>query len=44
MSLLNLRRERRSMGNARAKKPSLFRLIFILLLVLGAIWWLGRIG
>ncbi|HEV2131909.1 MAG TPA: hypothetical protein VGR27_12430 [Longimicrobiaceae bacterium] len=42
MSLIRTRRERLEMGARVKRPPSLFRLLLLLLLVLGLIWYLGR--
>jgi hypothetical protein len=44
MSLIRARRERRELGGSGPKRPlPLGRLLLLLLLVLGLIWWLDRI-
>ena len=44
MSLIRTRRERRQQG-ARVKRPmSAVKLVGLLLLVIGLIWWLGRLA
>jgi hypothetical protein len=42
MSLIRGRRERREHGHGRAKRPSIFRLVLLLVIVVGLIWYLGR--
>jgi len=42
MSLIGLRRERRAQGGARLRPPALWKLVAALVLVLLAIWYLGR--
>jgi hypothetical protein len=42
MSLIRTRRDRRALGSGAKKPPSAFRLVLLLLLVLGLIWYLGR--
>ncbi len=44
MSLIRARRERRELGSRVKRPPSLVRLVLLLLLVLGLIWYLGRIA
>jgi hypothetical protein len=42
MSLINVRRERRRAGFGVKRPPSLFKLIILLVIVAGLIWYLGR--
>jgi hypothetical protein len=42
MSLINVRRERRRAGMGAKRPPSLFKLIILLVIVAGLIWYLGR--
>jgi hypothetical protein len=42
MSLINVRRERRKAGMGVKRPPSLFKLILLLVIVGGLIWYLGR--
>ena len=42
MGLLDIRRERRALGNRYRRPPTIFRLLAYLLLVAAAFWWLGR--
>lgn len=44
MSLIRVRRERRELGYRIKRPPSLPKLIFLLVLVLGLIWYLGRLA
>lgn len=43
MSLLDVRKERKRVGARTRRPPSLLRLIVLLAMVLGIIWWLGRV-
>lgn len=43
MSLINVRRERRKQGARVKRPPSLIKLLVMLALVLGLIWYLGRV-
>lgn len=43
MSLIRARRERRELGHRTKRPPPLWKMILTLLLVLGLIWYLGRI-
>jgi len=44
MSLLRVRRERKESGPGRSKRPpSPIRLVLLLLLVVGLIWYLGQL-
>ena len=42
MSLIRVRRERRKQGARVKRPPSLVKLILMLALVVGLIWYLGR--
>ncbi len=42
MSLIRARRERRELGARVKRPPSLFRLLLLLVVVLGLIWYLGH--
>lgn len=45
MSLIRVRRDRKEMSGGGPKRPfSLSRLLFLLALVAGLIWWLGRLA
>lgn len=43
MSLIRIRRERRELGHRVKRPPSLLKLLILLFLVLGLIWYLGRV-
>ena len=42
MSLIRVRHSRRDAGSGKARPPRTGRLILILILVAGAIWYLGK--
>ncbi|CAN5374305.1 hypothetical protein BH24GEM3_BH24GEM3_17700 [soil metagenome] len=42
MSLIRARRERRELGARIKRPPSILRLLLLLLLVVGLIWYLSR--
>lgn len=42
MSLIRVRRERRELGHRVKRPPSLVKLLALLALVAGLIWYLGR--
>jgi hypothetical protein len=45
MSLIRARRDRREMSGSGAKKPlPAITLLLLLLLVIGLIWWMGRLA
>ncbi len=42
MSLIRARRERRELGSRAKRPPPVFRLVLLLLFVLGLIWYLSQ--
>ncbi len=42
MSLIRARRERRELGSRVKRPPSFYRLVLLLLFVLGLMWYLGQ--
>jgi hypothetical protein len=42
MSLINVRRERKRGGSGVTRPPSLFKLVILLIIVGGLIWYLSR--
>lgn len=42
MSLINVRRERKKGGSGVTRPPSLFKLVILMIIVGGLIWYLGR--
>jgi hypothetical protein len=44
MSLIRTRRERRAQAGTKHRPPSPVRLVLLLILVAGLIWYLSRVG